>query len=108
MQAELCPTALIDNRNPLMFRLEDNGVKQMTSTKILEITPNGVKVDGPNGEEFIEADTVISAFGTRPNNGYVKAICDKYPTTQVVGDCEKIGQVSDAVRGGFFAAYSLH
>ena len=108
MQSELCPNSLIDNRNPLMFKLEENGVKQMTSTKILEIQPNGVKVSGPNGEEFIEADTVISAFGTKPNNSYVNAICDKYPTTQVVGDCVKPGQVSDAVRSGFFAAYSLH
>lgn len=108
MQSELCPTALIDNRNPLMFRLDDYGVKQKTSTKILEIFPNGVRVEGPNGEEFVEADTVITSFGTRSNNAYVKAICDKYPTTQVVGDCEKVGQVSDAVRAGYFAAYSLH
>ena len=108
MQDELCPTVLIDNRNPLMFKLEENGVKQMTSTKILEIQPDGVRVSGPNGIEFINADTVISAFGTKPNDGYVKAICDKYPTTQVVGDCDKVGQVSDAVRAGFFAAYSLH
>ncbi len=108
MQKELCPNELIDNRNPLMFRLEDNGVNQITSTKILEIQPNGVKVSGVNGEEFIEADTVITAFGTKPNNAYVKAICDKYPTTQVVGDCVRPGQVSTAVREGFFAAYSLH
>lgn len=108
MQDSLCPNALLDNRNPLMFRLEEYGVKQMTSTKIKEFRPNGVLVEGPNGEEFVEADTVISAFGTRPNNQFVDAICEKYPTTQVVGDCVKVGQVADAVRGGFFAAYSLH
>ncbi len=104
----LCPTALLDNRNPLMFKLRDNHVTQLTSTKITEIAENGVKVCGPEGEAFIEADTVIAAFGTRSNNEYVDAICQKYPTTQVVGDCAKVGQVAEAVRGGFFAAYSIH
>ena len=34
-------------------------------------------------------------------------ICEKYPTTLVIGDCVKVGQVAEAVRGGYFAAYSL-
>lgn len=108
MLPELCPTALLDNRNPLMFRLEENGVKEMTNTKITKITDKGVYVTTPNGEEFVKADTVIAAFGTKSNNAYVDAICEKYPTTQVIGDCVKVAQVGEAVRGGFFAAYSIH
>ena len=104
----LCPAALLDNRNPLMFKLRDNNVKQLTSTKITEITPDGVKVVGPEGEAFIEADCVIAAFGTRSNKAGIDEICEKYPTTQVVGDCVKVGQVAEAVRGGFFAAFSIH
>ncbi|MBQ1505382.1 MAG: FAD-dependent oxidoreductase [Erysipelotrichales bacterium] len=108
MLPELCPTALLDNRNPLLFRLRDNHVKQLTSTKIKEFTKDGVLVEGPEGEKKIEADTVIVSFGMKPNNGLVEAICEKYPTTAVVGDCIKVGQVCDAVRGGFFAAWSIH
>jgi len=108
MMDALCPNALLDNRNPLMFRLEDNGVRQLTSTRILELNEKGAVVEGPAGRQTIEADTVIAAFGTRPNNGFVDAICDKYPTTAVIGDCAAIGQVGEAVRGGFFAAWSLH
>jgi len=108
MLPDLCPAALIDNRNPLLFRLRDNGVKQMTSTKIKEITPEGVKVEGPDGEAFLEADTVIASFGMKPRNQLVDPICEKYPPTAVVGDCIKVGQVGEAVRGGFFAAWSIH
>ena len=108
MLPDLCPTALLDNRNPLLFRLRDNGVKQMTSTKIKEIVPDGVIVEGPEGECKLEADTVIAAFGMKPNGGMVEDICRKYPPTAVVGDCTKVAQVGEAVRGGFFAAWSIH
>ena len=108
MLPDLCPTALLDNRNPLLFRLRDNHVKQMTSTKIKEIRKDGVLVEGPEGEAFIPADTVIASFGMKPYAPYVEEICKKYPTTAVVGDCISVGQVGEAVRGGFFAAWSIH
>lgn len=107
MQSELCPTALLDNRNPLMFRLRDNTVKQLTSTKIKEITDKGIVAENKDGEIKLDADLVIAAFGTHPNKEYVDAICEKCSTTLVIGDCVKVGQVAKAVRGGYFAAYSL-
>lgn len=109
MQSELCSTALLDNRNPLMFRLRNNHAKQLTSTKIKEITDKGVVAENKDGEIKLDADLVIAAFGTHPNKEYVYAICDKYPTTTlVIGDCVKVGPVAKAVRGGYCAAYSLH
>lgn len=108
MLPELCPTALLDNRNPLLFRLRDNHVKQLTSTKIKQFTPEGLVAEGPDGELTIPADTVIVSFGMKPNNGIVEAICEKYPTTAVVGDCTGVAQVGEAVRGGFFAAWGIH
>lgn len=105
----LCPNAILDNRNPLMFRLEENHVRELTSTTIVEIAKNGVKVIDKDGNEaFIEAEGIIAAFGTRSNKAHIDEICAKYPTTLVVGDCVKVGQVAEAVRGGFFAAYSIH
>ena len=104
----LCPNAILDNRNPLMFRLEEYGVKQLTSTRIVAFQENSVVVEGPDGRQELPADTMIAAFGTKPNNAGVDAVCDKYPTTAVVGDCTGVDQVAKAVRGGFFAAWSLH
>jgi 2,4-dienoyl-CoA reductase-like NADH-dependent reductase (Old Yellow Enzyme family)/thioredoxin reductase len=108
MQEAICPNALLDNRNPLLFKLRDNNVKTLTSTKITEILNNGVKIINENGEQIIEADCVITAFGTKSNKNYIDEICEKYPTTSVVGDCVKVGQVAEAVRGAFFAAFSIH
>ncbi len=104
----LCPNAILDNRNPLMFRLEEYGVKQLTSTRIVAFQENSVVAEGPDGRQELPADTMIAAFGTKPNNAGVDAVCDKYPTTAVVGDCTGVDQVAKAVRGGFFAAWSLH
>ena len=36
------------------------------STRALEVTPEGLKVAGPEGEAIIPADTVIYAAGQRP------------------------------------------
>lgn len=108
MMDALCPNALLDNRNPLMFRLDEYKVKQLTSTKILEINDKGIVAEGPDGKKIVEADTIIAAFGMNPNNGFVDSICEKYPLTAVIGDCSAVGQVGEAVRGGFFAAWSIH
>jgi len=108
MMDALCPTALLDNRNPLLFRMEDYGVKERTSCKILEITEKGAVVESSSGKETIEADTIIASFGMKSNNAYIDDICTKYPLTAVIGDCASVAQVGEAVRGGFFAAWSIH
>ncbi|WP_404328111.1 hypothetical protein [Mesobacillus maritimus] len=57
---------------------------------------------------FIEADTVINAFGMKPNTTVGKAISDKFHTkTRHVKDCVSIGKVGNAVRSGFFAGLTL-
>jgi 2,4-dienoyl-CoA reductase-like NADH-dependent reductase (Old Yellow Enzyme family)/thioredoxin reductase len=109
MLDQLAPTALLDNRNPLMFRLDDYRVKQMTGTKIIEFVKGGVKVMSPDKKEsIVEADTVIHAFGMKANRTLADDICTKYPTSAIIGDCNTVAQVGGAVRGGFFAAWSIH
>lgn len=109
MLDRIAPKMILDNRYPLTFRLEENHVKILTGSRIQSVTEEGIFVVGPDGEKlFIEADTVISAFGTRPNNTIANRIADRYPTAAIIGDCKKIGQVGDAVRAGFFAAYAIH
>lgn len=100
---------LLDNRNPLLYKLEENQVRILENHKIVSITPEGLEtIDREGGKVFVEADTIVSAFGTRPRRELADRIAEKYPTTAIVGDCNKIGQVGDAVRAGFFAAWGLH
>ena len=110
MMDELAPGMIIDNRNPLMFRLEDYHVKGLTGTKISRIEGGAVYATGRDGAEIrIDADTVITAFGMKPLNAPANEIRDRYaPITTVVGDCGKVAQIGEAVREGFFAAWSIH
>lgn len=58
-----------------------------TSTKALEVLEEGLIVEGPNGEELLEADTIVYAIGQKPlrEEAYALAECAKefYP----LGDC---------------------
>lgn len=109
MQDQLAPQALIDNRNPLLFRMEENGVKQYTGHIITAFTDGGVAVRDKDGnEQILEADTIIHAFGMKANHALAMEICDKYPDTAMLGDCKEVAQIGGAVRNGFFAGWSLH
>lgn len=108
MTDSLAANTLLDNRNPLMFRLADQGVDEYTGHKIIEFTTNGVKVLTPDGQEkLIEGDTIICAFGMKSENTPQRLI-EKYPRATIIGDCDQVAQIGGAVRGGFFAGWSIH
>ncbi len=109
MQDEIVPTMLLDNRNPLIFRLEEYKTKVLTGHKITKIEPDAVFALDKSGKEVrLAADTVITAFGMKPVAQLAKDIAEKYPTTAIIGDCSQVAQIGEAVRGGFFAAWSIH
>jgi hypothetical protein len=57
---------------------------------------------------FIEGDTVVSAFGMKPDDTVARKIDSKYHTkTRIIGDCDKVGKVGGAVREGFYAGVSI-
>lgn len=92
----------------LLGSLAAAGVKLEVGQKVTAFTEDGVQVQAKDGtEKVIAADTAVVAFGTRPRSALVKEIADKYPRAKIVGDCDKVGQVLEAVRGGFLAAYAI-
>lgn len=110
MQNKIAPDEKIDdNRSWLNDELNENHVTVLTGHKITEIKENGVVAVDSNGEEkFIEADTVIAAFGMRPNSEIAQKICNKYQSiVRLVGDCEKIRTIEGAERTGFFAGWGI-
>jgi pyruvate/2-oxoglutarate dehydrogenase complex dihydrolipoamide dehydrogenase (E3) component len=107
MLDQLYPTATLDNRVSVQRRIAEENVDVRTGYKVLEFTGNGVVVESADGTEELEADTVIVAMGTRPRADAAKSILDKYVVATKVGDCSKIGQVGEAVREGFLAAWSI-
>jgi thioredoxin reductase len=78
------------------------------NTKVKEIVPEGVIVEGPDGKEFtIEADSVVCALGFRAPWDKVDALCEKVDESYVIGDCKNVGQIHRATNEGFYTAISL-
>ncbi|MBM6979456.1 MAG: FAD-dependent oxidoreductase [Actinomyces succiniciruminis] len=110
MVEEIAGDMLMLNRISLLRELEAHGVEIRTRTLVKEITPEGVRVTGPEGAaELVEADTVITAFGLKPATGAGDALAAAVPGAEVirVGDCVKPRKVGDAINDAYVAALAL-
>ena len=93
------------NKAALIPMLKKHGVEIYTGHRVIEIAPDGVKAVTKDGREvFIPGDTMVAAFGMKPNNRVSEKIYSKYHIkTRVIGDCQKVGRVGNAIREGFYA-----
>lgn len=109
MFGDVAREAFFINKMSIDRLLKERQVDLKLNMRVVEIQPDGVVVVDQNGSESkIPADTVITAFGTRPDKTMVNAIEDKYPTKiTVIGDCNKVGKTANAIRDGFYAAMAL-
>ncbi|MGI6217786.1 MAG: FAD-dependent oxidoreductase, partial [Coriobacteriales bacterium] len=101
MLPELNAGGNILQQNALGLQYEALGTKIMTSTKALEVTPDGVKVQAPDGEVELKADTVVTAMGMRPRQEEALALRLCTPDFYLVGDA----LVSKSIREANWNAY---
>lgn len=88
--------------------LRDNGVRTMYETGVQEITDKGVIVRTADGQEqLLEADTVVLAFGLKPDSEKIKALADVVPETYIIGDAQKVGVIGDATNAAYFACMEI-
>lgn len=97
------------NTIALKKRLKKNNVITLTGTRVQEIDSLGVNIiTSSNEQKHIDADTVITAFGMRPNSSLADVLAAKYPNkVRSIGDCDTVGKIGDAIRSGFYAALAL-
>ena len=82
----------------ILARLKDKNVAIATNTRLLRIEDAGVVVaDLKDSEEFIKADKVIIAIGTRPNNHLYNKIKGLGFETHQIGDCLEPRSAKDAI-----------
>ncbi len=76
------------NKAALIPMMKRYGVEIYTNHRVVEITPNGVKATTKDGKElFIEGDTIVAAFGKKPNNDLAEKIASKYQgKTRIKGE----------------------
>ena len=90
----------------LMKLLDEQGVKQMTSTTITRITPEFVEVKDADGElHELPADSVVLALGMKP----VRDLDDALEGVEVtvVGDAIEARNGVPAIREGFLAGCAV-
>jgi len=86
----------------------EKGVDLKLCTKATEITAEGVKAIGPDGDVVLyPADTVFCAVGMKGNSDAVEALRGIVFDFRSVGDCVKPGKAQNAVHGGYYAAMDL-
>ncbi len=108
MLPEMGKDVFFINKISLFNKLKENNVTLKTSAKVVSIDSTGLNVECDGKLEHIDADTVVTAFGMRPNTDLLEKIKEKYHTkTRAIGDCNKLGKIGDAIREGFYAASSL-
>jgi 2,4-dienoyl-CoA reductase-like NADH-dependent reductase (Old Yellow Enzyme family)/thioredoxin reductase len=74
------------------------------NTKAVEITDKGVRCQGPEGEVFHDADTVIHAAGMRPFQEAALRFDQCAPVFHMIGECRKSANILYATSSAYTAA----
>ena len=108
MLPQLASDVMVVNKISIDRLLNEYGVEQLTSTRVVGITDEGVEVEHEGAKRVVPADVIVSAFGRSRNLELADAIQNAYPTkTTIIGDCMKPAKAGSAIREGFYAAMSL-
>ncbi|MEE4265042.1 MAG: FAD-dependent oxidoreductase [Desulfobacteraceae bacterium] len=82
----------------ILARLKENRATILTNTRLLQIEDNGVRVAEPDSlERFIEADKVMIAIGTLPNNRLYDKVKSLGIEIHQIGDCLEPRSAKDAI-----------
>ncbi len=83
-------------------------VNAVCNNKVVSIAPDSVTIEDLEGnQQTLPADTIITAIGTRPLSAKAEEIQKRYPKAKVIGDCNSVGLIGDAVRQGYKASWSI-
>jgi len=103
---ELARDMIIINRMTLLRQLAENGVQILTGHTVTSIDPAGLVVAGVDGTARVDADTVIAAFGVRPNTALTQELAGR-GNVHSLGDCVKPAKVGEAINTAFLVAAAL-
>lgn len=108
MADSIAKDVLFINQASIFAKIDEYKINVITGAKVIEFNNDGIVYQKDGQEIACKAETIIRAFGMKPNRKLAEEIRSAYPTkTRIVGDSEKIGKVANAIRDGFYAAMSL-
>ncbi len=88
-------------------KMAEVGLQTAYSTRAKEIKANGIVCDTPEGEKFIEADTVVLALGVKPLWNEVDALSSFAGEFYQAGDCRAARSMLEASGEGWSMANLL-
>jgi 2,4-dienoyl-CoA reductase (NADPH2) len=88
----------------ILKTLAMRGVQMLTNAKVAEISDKGVVLE--NGD-LLEADTVVVAVGTVPNNELIDQLEGLAPEIYSIGDCVQPRKAYEAVHEGAEIAHKI-
>jgi 2,4-dienoyl-CoA reductase-like NADH-dependent reductase (Old Yellow Enzyme family)/thioredoxin reductase len=107
MASEIAKDMIVINRITLLRQLAEHGVRILTGHTVTAVDAGGLTATDEDGTEVhLDADTVLSAFGVRPNRALPEALAER-SEVQAIGDCLHPAKVGDAINAGFLAAYAI-
>jgi len=100
MQSRLAPDIKRIARRILLDRLAEFNMVCLTGIKVVAITRRGIKVENEAGQRIIEADSIVSATGFRPNQIFYHMLADKFRNIHLIGDCRELRNIMEAISEG--------
>ncbi|EFK07891.1 putative NADH oxidase [delta proteobacterium NaphS2] len=97
----------VSTRWTLMAELKRLGVKIVTQTKGVGITPEGLAVEDAQGSGLVVADTVVLAAGSQSDDELANALQGRISEVHVIGDAKKPRNILTAIREGFQLGLTL-
>jgi pyruvate/2-oxoglutarate dehydrogenase complex dihydrolipoamide dehydrogenase (E3) component len=101
--AELMRGDVLTDRITYLPRLEEQGVRVLTDTRVDEVTDAGVQAGG----EELHADRVLVAVGAEPRATFADELRQAGVEVHVIGDAVAPRRILDAVHEAYAVARSL-
>jgi 2,4-dienoyl-CoA reductase-like NADH-dependent reductase (Old Yellow Enzyme family)/thioredoxin reductase len=103
----LCQDAVDLVRVALFGLLKDQGVERVQGA-VKAIASSGVVVTLPDGATAeLPAETVVVAFGLRPNTAAIDPLLDVVAESYAVGDCRSVGKIFTANHDAYNVAVEV-
>ena len=105
---ELCSEMFPFSRRLMLDEMAEYDIKTLDCHGVKEFVENGVVVTNPDGEEVtLDADTIVLAFGVKPNIEILESLSSVIPDTHVIGDAKEAGLIGDAIGHAFLICHDM-
>ena len=97
----------LTTRWTVMGELRRLGVNILAGTKAVGIKADGMEVEREDGSDFLPADSIVIAAGSKSENNLVREIESLVPEVYTVGDAKEPRNALDAIREGFLVGLKI-